>query len=144
MSVRRKTASLTVDAYGQATEDLNFALDSTRWLGLFGVRVNHDEAKRFHVTVREVDIDPDDDSETDGELLFHVQSPRDGVTYHPRVESHAQSVSENASYPTDSTSEENTLPQVSTRHVRVDIDGATSAAEIEVDVYLQTAGDYRF
>lgn len=145
MTIRKRTATISPDTYGSDSEDLTARSSNDRWYGLFGVRVRHDDPKPFHVTVREVDLD-DDNEETDGEILFHVMSPRDGVIYSPRVESVTESVDHaaTAGNATAGTGEENAMKQIGTRQVRVDVDRATASGTIYVDVYMQTPGDYRF
>ena len=146
MSIRTRTATLTVGTGGIATEDVNAKPtfnEELRWAALRGVKVRYDETKRFTVDIRDTAQDPDDqDIFDDGEVLFHVYQPREGVVYQPTIESYGQGAA--PTYNSGLTGEENASVPFTGKYLRVDVSGATSGSVIYVDVFVETAGDYRF
>lgn len=140
MSVIKKvSAELTLDDGGHAEEVLNARSGYTpsRYVGLYGVRVTHEDPKNtLYVTVREA-FDLDSDGEyTYGDPLFGIAQPRSEVTYSPREETQTSSGA--------STGEENGVIGLRSQYIEVAIDGGTADGEVEVEVYLLRAGDQRF
>lgn len=139
MSVRKRTASLTLADGGVAHEEVSTvsAGARSRYNGLYGMRVVHDEAlMSFSVAVYEVEDIDDDDDETYGRLVFAINRPVSGTMYYPRVES--------VDAEGTATGEENALPHINTNTVFVDADGGVDAGEVTVELYVKTAGDQRF
>jgi hypothetical protein len=152
MTIRKRTAEVTADAYGNASVDVSTSTTApTRFAALVGVEVpseGNTNTKRTHIDVYEVnDYDVDDaTADTYGTLLFHLFGARTDTLYQPRVETHKASVNQAASPGEASqlTAEENSLLRFRTARLRVDVTGATPASTFDVELFIETAGDQRF
>ena len=141
MGIRKLTADLTFADGGTASEDVAIRGPVGRWYGLHSVVVTSDEVKKgFSITIYEVDLDDTDDDGVDeefyGEQLFFIADPFSGKAHYPRL----VSVDEDG----QSTDEENILPMIGSRQLRVEANGGTDGGTATVNVYVQTSGDTRF
>jgi len=140
--MHRKTVTLTCDVNGYAEEDLNAYPRSSSLLltSLHAVLLEGDGG--VHLTVREVNVADEDDEdaeETPGTILFYsdreVTNP--DVMFYPRV---AEVVDQDGV----ALANEYVPVRITTRQLRVEVDGGALDQEFDVSVFYTSAGDQRF
>jgi hypothetical protein len=139
MTLHRKSATLTCDAYGYAEDDITVYPTTSvgRLTELYAVRyASSDGDSNPRLTVREVDSgDEDVPEETPGSILFYVERADDRF-YYPVGTNGVDEVGV-------AVASLLTLIPINTNQVRVELVSRPDAAGT-VYVYYKTAGDQRF
>lgn len=138
MSLRKVSDTVTVDSTGAGSTTVHLIPSiATRHAQLVAVSLDRSSgfATRPSLLIEQLDQDDDGEYTSTGKQLFFTEEPVDGQM---------------AVYSTDDYSTDGTALSgvgsvfVTSPYIRVTVDNADSGDSYDFDVYIQTAGDWRF